>query len=61
MKNLCSQSWYNVNDEETDETFCDLMLDEDEYVKFLIDSSQNKTCKYFRADGGEYEIVRKQN
>ena len=36
-----------------------LVLDEDEYVRFC--EEQNKTCRYFRPSGSEYDIVRKQN
>ena len=50
---LCEKCWYNEYDEETDECFCSLVLDEDE--------EQNKTCRYFRPSGSEYDIVRKQN
>jgi hypothetical protein len=59
MDNLCEKCWYNEYDEETEEGFCSLVLDEDEYVRLMQDS--NKTCKYFRPDGSEYDIVRKQN
>lgn len=59
MKNLCDQCWYNVFDEEADEYYCDLQLDEDEYVRFL--SQQHKPCRYFKPDVDEYGIVRKQN
>lgn len=31
---LCEKCWYNEYDEETDECFCSLVLDEDEYVAF---------------------------
>lgn len=56
---LCEKCWYNEYDEETDECFCSLVLDEDEYVRFC--EEQNKTCRYFRPSGSEYDIVRKQN
>lgn len=59
MDNLCEKCWYNEYDEETDESFCWLVLDEDEYVRLMQD--KNKTCRYFRPDGNEYDIVRKQN
>ena len=58
MDNLCEKCWYNEYDEETDESFCSLVLDEDEYVRLMQD--KNKTCRYFRSDGNEYDIVRKQ-
>ena len=59
MDNLCEKCWYNEYDEETDESFCSLVLDEDEYVRLMQD--KNKTCRYFRSDGNEYDIVGKQN
>lgn len=59
MDNLCEQCWYNEFDEETEESFCSLVLDEDEYICLL--QEQNKTCRYFRPVGNEYDIVRKQN
>ena len=46
MDLLCEKCWYNEYDEETDECFCSLVLDEDEYVRFC--EEQNKTCRYFR-------------
>ena len=51
---LCEKCWYNEYDEETDECFCSLVLDEDEYVRFC--EEQNKTCRYFRPSGSEYDI-----
>lgn len=51
MDNLCEKCWYNEYDEETDESFCSLVLDEDEYVRLMQD--KNKTCRYFRSDGNE--------
>lgn len=59
MDSLCEKCWYNELDEETDESFCSLVLDEDEYVRFM--GEQNKTCRYFRPYGNEYDIVKKQN
>ena len=60
MDSLCEQCRWFVNDDETAEGFCDLELDEDEYIIFL-QSGTDKTCRYFSPDGGEYEIVRRQN
>ena len=59
MDLLCEKCWYNETDEETDEAFCSLVLDEDEYVRFT--EEQNKTWRYFRPAGSEYDIVRRQN
>lgn len=60
MDSLCENCWYFVADEETEEGFCDLQLDEDEYAR-LLQNPQKDGCKYFRPDVGEYGIVRKQN
>ncbi|MBR2134049.1 MAG: hypothetical protein IJ851_04990 [Eubacterium sp.] len=57
--NLCEKCWYNEYDGESDEDFCSLVLDEDEYVRLMQD--KNKTCRYFKPSGDEYDIVRKQN
>ena len=59
MADLCDTCWYNIFDDDSQEYFCDLTLDEDEYAKIL--ESSGKTCKYYRPDSGEYDIVRKQN
>lgn len=59
MDNLCENCWYNEYDEEAQQDFCSLVLDEDEYVRLL--SEQNKTCRYFRPSGSEYDIVKRQN
>lgn len=58
MDNLCNNCWYNEYDEDTEESFCSLVLDEDEYVRLMQD--KNKTCRYFRPSGSEYDIVHKQ-
>ncbi|MGN0458924.1 MAG: DUF6472 family protein [Eubacterium sp.] len=61
MADLCENCWYNTYDEEAQEYYCDLQLDEDEYVRLLQEMSNNKPCRYYRRDIGEYGIVRKQN
>ena len=61
MADLCEECWFNGFDDESGENFCSLQLDEDEYVKLLTDFNNNKNCRYFRPDTGEYGIVRKQN
>jgi len=61
MKDLCEECWYNTFDEESEAYFCELNLDEDEYVRLLEERSRGKECRYFRPDIGEYGIVRKQN
>lgn len=55
----CENCWYNAYDEQADEFFCALYLDEDEYGHML--SYQSGKCRYFRPSGDEYEIVKKQN
>lgn len=59
MDSLCENCWYNEYDEENDEDICSLVLDEDEYVRLMQD--KNKTCRYFRPSGNEYDIVKNQN
>jgi hypothetical protein len=59
MDNLCEKCWYNEYDEEADEAYCSLVLDEDEYIRLIQD--KDKTCRYFRPAGNEYDIVRRQN
>lgn len=61
MANQCDSCWYNTYDEEMDDYYCDLQLDEDEYVRLLQEMGANKPCRYYRRDIGEYGIVRKQN
>ncbi len=48
MENLCEKCWYNAYDEASDEYYCDLQLDEDEFVQLMQD--KNKSCRYFRPD-----------
>lgn len=52
----CSRCAYYDEDEYGE--FCTLDLDEDEYIKFLENTSE--VCPYFK-DGDEYKMVRKQN
>lgn len=47
-------------DEDSGEEFCNALLDEDEYAELTHSLTIGK-CKYFCPDGGEYEIVRRQN
>lgn len=55
----CENCWYNDYDSESDEYYCSLELDEDEYARFM--ASGRDTCRYFRPYNGEYDIVKKQN
>lgn len=54
----CEHCVYFVYDEEADEDFCNLSLDEDEQIRFL--SSKSRYCPYFQLYD-EYKTVRKQN
>lgn len=56
---MCENCFYNQYDEEDDTYYCNLLLDEDEYARFLQDRS--KMCRYFRPDVDEYAIVKKQS
>ncbi len=55
---LCDMCANYCYDEEYDEYYCDISLDEDEYLRFL--SSSNDNCPYYK-NGDEYEVVRHQN
>ncbi len=55
----CENCWYNALDEEAEEYFCSLYLDEDEF--YAIKNEYNGQCRYFRPCGNEYDIVKKQN
>lgn len=52
---LCVNYYY---DDELEEYFCDINLDEDEMVRFL--TASNFECPYYRLYD-EYGIVKKQN
>ncbi len=53
----CESCLYYLYDEEYDEYYCAVQLDEDEMERFLSDHFQN--CPYYRLDD-EYQTVRKQ-
>lgn len=57
MKSNCETCMYYDYDEEYDEYFCQVQLDEDEMERFLSDRFQN--CPYYRLED-EYKTVRKQ-
>lgn len=60
MDLLCENCrWYQY-DEDSGEEFCNALLDEDEYAQITRSLSSGK-CRFFCPDGGEYEIVRRQN
>lgn len=55
----CENCWYNEYDSESDEYYCSLELDEDEYARFI--ARRDEKCRYFRPYNGEYDIVKRQN
>lgn len=55
---LCDMCANYCYDDEYEEYYCDINLDEDEYLRFLSASSDN--CPYYK-NGDEYEVVRHQN
>lgn len=57
MQTNCDSCMYYCYDEEFDEYYCEVNLDEDEMMRFLSDS--NYTCSYYRLED-EYKTVRKQ-
>ena len=53
----CDYCAYNDYDEETEEYYCSVNLDEDDMARFM--SHKYKSCPYFK-NGDEYQIVRHQ-
>ena len=53
----CEECAYFGYDEEIDDYYCSVNLDEDDMARFL--SHKHKRCPYFK-DGDEYRIVRGQ-
>ena len=56
-QSCCEECEYYDYDEQTDEYFCKMSLDEDEMVKFL--SGKNRSCPYYKYYD-EYKSVHKQ-
>ncbi len=57
MSGNCEQCEHFVYDEEYDEYFCNVSLDEDEMERYM--SGTNTTCNYFKFYD-EYKMVQKQ-
>ena len=53
----CETCWYYDYDEEYDEYYCMMELDEDEYWR--IQNSRSKHCPYYR-QGDDYALARRQ-
>ena len=57
MVNECDTCWYFDYDEEYDEYYCMMDLDEDEYYRVI--SSPSAHCPFYR-QGDDYTLARKQ-
>lgn len=55
---VCEYCEHNVYDEEYDEYYCNVNLDEDEMARFM--SGNDKECAYYKSYD-EYKMVQKQN
>ncbi|MBR5361318.1 MAG: hypothetical protein IK123_10555 [Lachnospiraceae bacterium] len=53
----CDDCAYNEYDEEDEEWYCSVDMDEDEYSRFV--ASGYKECPYYK-NGDEYAVVRHQ-
>lgn len=53
----CDFCAYNEYDEEDDEYYCSVNMDEDDMARFI--QSSYKSCPYFKS-GDEYKVVRHQ-
>lgn len=53
----CDICAYNAYDDEADEYYCSVNLDEDDMARFL--SQKYKFCPYFK-NGDEYQVVKRQ-
>lgn len=58
MANDCNMCVYYGYDEDTEEYYCTVDMDEDDYIRFITD--RNFNCPYFNKDD-EYGVVRHQN
>ncbi len=54
----CEMCMYYGYDEEYEEYFCTVDMDEDDMAR-LMSGNRNTSCPYFR-DGDEYKVVRRQ-
>ena len=54
---LCNTCWYYDYDEEYDEYYCMMDLDEDEVYRYLV-SCQSR-CPFYR-QGDDYSLARRQ-
>jgi len=56
-ESLCDTCWYYDYDEEYDEYYCMMDLDEDEVYRYLV-SCQSR-CPFYR-QGDDYSLARRQ-
>ncbi|MCR4589873.1 MAG: DUF6472 family protein [Lachnospiraceae bacterium] len=54
----CDTCAYMSYDEEQEEYYCSVDMDEDDYYR-MISGERKRSCPYYR-DGDEYKIVRHQ-
>ena len=57
MTSECESCWYYDYDEEYDEYYCKMDLDEDEVWRII--NAPNNHCPYYR-QGDEYYLARRQ-
>ena len=57
MDELCQTCWHYDYDEEYDEYYCMMELDEDEVYRFFC--SRQTRCSYYR-QGDDYTLARRQ-
>ena len=57
MISECDTCWYYDYDEEYDEYFCMMDLDEDEVYRFFV--TPKSRCPYYR-QGDDYTLARRQ-
>ena len=57
MVNECDTCWYYDYDEEYDEYYCMMDLDEDEYYRLMTSPSSH--CPFYR-QGDDYTLASKQ-
>ena len=57
MDDLCQTCWHYDYDEEYEEYYCMMELDEDETYRYLV--SRQSRCPYYR-QGDDYTLARRQ-
>ena len=57
MDSLCDTCWYYDYDQEEDEYYCMMELDEDEFYRAFVQPQGR--CPYYR-QGDEYTLARRQ-